>query len=35
MQNFKYIYEVEELRERCRSALKRLNTDTEYSMKIL
>lgn len=32
MQHIKYIYGVEELRERCRAALKRLDTDTEYSM---
>lgn len=32
MQHIKYIYEVAELRERCRVALKRLDTDTDYSM---
>ena len=32
MQHIKYIYEATELRERCRVALKRLDTDTEYSM---
>ena len=32
MQHIKYIYEAAELRERCRVALKRLDTDTEYSM---
>ena len=32
MQHIKYIYEVAELRERCRAALKRLDTDTAYSM---
>lgn len=32
MQHIKYIYEVAELRERCGAALKRLDTDKEYSM---
>ncbi|MFR2725095.1 hypothetical protein [Sellimonas intestinalis] len=32
MQHIKYIYEAAELRERCKEALKKLDTDTEYSM---